>query len=108
VLSALSDFVSYDASRVLPVASDASQAIEQTSKFLRSHADCSRHAAQALSSTWFFEPNDALRSRQRPPTATSSPQRAQISPQDSGLLARHSTMRLKLFNRRRFLCDPIP
>jgi hypothetical protein len=79
----MSDFRSNDASRVAGLRSNALQAIEQASESPRLHARCLRHAAQALPSTRFSATNEALRSRKTPPVATSLPQRAQFSPQET-------------------------
>jgi hypothetical protein len=54
VLSALSDFMSNDASPAWALPSNAPQAIEQASESPRLHARCSRHTAQALSINTVF------------------------------------------------------
>jgi hypothetical protein len=82
VLFAAPDFTS-SARRLFSAASShARQAIEQTFEFLSSHGDRSRYALQALPSTRFSAPNDALRSRKRSTLAFSSPQRARFWPHD--------------------------
>jgi hypothetical protein len=70
--------------------------------------DCSRDTAQALPSIRFSAPNFALRSRKTSSIATSSPQRAQVSPQDSACSRVVSQCALSASTDAGFCLDPIP
>jgi hypothetical protein len=82
--------------------SNALQAIEQRYESPRSLRDRTRDTSQGLPSTRLSTPNDALRSRKTSPIATSLPQRAQFSPQETACSRVIPRCAFKRFNRRRF------
>jgi hypothetical protein len=88
VLFTASDFMSNGASLCCVPSSNTPQAIEQAYGFPKLRGGCSRHTPQALSSTRISATNDAWKSRRKPPVAIGSPQRAQLSPQDSLMRAK--------------------
>jgi hypothetical protein len=104
----MSDFVSNDASPSWVSLSNVLQAIEQASNLYACTCDCSRCTVQALPSTGFSAPIDALRSCEKSAIAISSPQRAWFWPHHFACSRVISQCALSASTRAGFCLDPMP